>query len=226
MSTDAMQAVPATGTANGSAEPGRLFYHSKDLSFWQKLLDPFSENEIEFKDVWSKGQKTGKKIAYISSRALMNRLDMIAGPERWWETEPVVTASGICVGLYITTPSGIVVGPRWGCSEWTEIAPMRGGETTAFRRACVKFGMGRYLYEDGIPNLETGELTYPEIPAGPPAGPPAYMQPPQGQPAFQGQPQYQQPYPQPQTQPYAPPPYQQAAAPQAPQYQQGHPQQQ
>jgi hypothetical protein len=107
-----------------------------DLS---KLKKPFSNRDI----IW-RIQASGKDkdaiwariIASVSSRAIMDRLDDVCGPENWQNTL-VKTADGgeIC---------GISIKLR---GEWVTkygISPAEAKE--AGQRAGVQWGIGRYLY--------------------------------------------------------------------------------
>jgi len=122
---------------------------------------PFEEHEIHWRigstnkrsvqfktnDKNAKATK-GVPLAYLDARNVMDRLDSVLGAENWQDT-------------YTETPSGRVL-----CSlmlringEWitktdgagsTNMEGEKGGLSDAFKRAAVKFGIGRYLYS--LPN--------------------------------------------------------------------------
>lgn len=128
-----------------------------DLS---KLKEPFSLEDIEWrlqhcgesKDVriW------GKCLAYITSRAVQERLDEVCGVDGW---KSEIRKDG---NAYLCTLS-IKVTHEDGSIEWisrtdgadsTDIESVKGGISGAIKRAAVQFGIGRYLYD-----LEEGWIT-------------------------------------------------------------------
>lgn len=115
--------------------------------FLKSLKEPFPSNRIS----WRIGRagKTGDKIwvkalAYFDARDGMDRLDEVVGPENWQDE---YRKDGAAVIARI----GILVNGIWvwkeGTSEETDIEAVKGGESGAFKRACVKWGIGRYLYD-------------------------------------------------------------------------------
>lgn len=84
-------------------------------------------------------------LAYIDARDVMRRLDEVCGPENW-EDAYVETAKGrlICT-LKIRTAQGWV-SKSDGAGD-TDVEGAKGGLSDAFKRAAVKWGIGRYLYE-------------------------------------------------------------------------------
>ena len=104
-------------------------------------------------DKYAKATK-GIVLAYIDARDVMNRLDNVLGPENWQDKQP---REGYCElainfdGTWIT---------KSDCAGETSVEAEKGQASDAFKRAAVKFGIGRYLY--GLPNiwiqLENGYL--------------------------------------------------------------------
>ena len=124
-----------------------------DLS---KLKEPFPAEDIEWR-LQSCGEKNGKfwgkALAYITSRAVQDRLDEVCGPDNW---KTSIEKTG---DTYLCTLS-IRVKHEDGTYEWisrtdgadaTDIEPVKGGISGAIKRAAVHFGIGRYLY-----NLDEG----------------------------------------------------------------------
>ena len=119
---------------------------------------PFTFQEIEWRVLrTSKKDPTRAQVAaYVDSRAIQNRLDAVVGRENWQNTfESVVgsnngTTAHICRisiyyperGEWITKSDGA------GC---TDVEPIKGGLSNAFKRAASMWGMGRYLY--GLKNI-------------------------------------------------------------------------
>lgn len=117
-----------------------------------KLLAPFEEFNLEWRPqrTWQSpdGSKTKAMVlCYVTARAVMNRLDNVVGMENW-KDEYVHTPNGVMCGLSISTSVGEWV-TKWDGAEETNIEAYKGGISGAFKRAAVKWGIGRYLYELG-----------------------------------------------------------------------------
>lgn len=116
-----------------------------------KLSQPFDPREIE----WRVGQKSkdGKKatlLAYLTSRAVQTRLDEVVGPARWTDTYTPVIEGAKTVGYLCTLAIEVQVGQWVGktdVSDLTDIEALKGGVSGALKRAAVKWGIGRYLYD-------------------------------------------------------------------------------
>lgn len=86
-------------------------------------------------------------LPYIDSRAAQNRLDQVLGMD-WKDEYTSIVINGQqafqCAlsikvdGEWITRTDG---------AEATDIESVKGGYSNAFKRACVKFGISRYLYD-------------------------------------------------------------------------------
>lgn len=92
--------------------------------------------------------KAGDKalaLAYIDARDVMRRLDEVCGPENW-EDHYEETARGRVIATI-----RIRIGDGWvsksdGAGD-TAVEAEKGGISDAFKRAAVKWGIGRYLYD-------------------------------------------------------------------------------
>lgn len=111
------------------------------------LSNPFRPQDIE----WRAGQFTrdGSKVmllAYITSRAVMDRLDAVVGPENWcasYEASPIT--GGLECRLSIRMLNGEWV-TKTDAAEPTQIESVKGAYSDALKRAAVHWGVGRYLY--------------------------------------------------------------------------------
>lgn len=89
----------------------------------------------------------GKKamaLAYIDARDVMNRLDKVVGPSCWQDRYEetakgrVICTLSLCIdGIWINKSDGAGV---------TDVEADKGAISDAFKRAAVKWGIGRYLY--------------------------------------------------------------------------------
>ena len=115
----------------------------------QKLADLFEVNELK----WRIGRKSKKgdtatALVYIDSRAAMDRLDEVCGPGNWQDTYKEGPNGGLLCGVSILVqgedhPMWVT---KWDGAENTDIESVKGGLSDAFKRACVKWGIARYLY--------------------------------------------------------------------------------
>lgn len=119
-----------------------------------KLLAlPFTFDEIEWRVLRvSKRKPVAQVAAYVDSRAIQKRLDEVVGRENWQnEFETVAGADNkstahICkLRIYYPERSEwITKSDGAGC---TDVEPIKGGLSNAFKRSASMWGIGRYLYE-------------------------------------------------------------------------------
>jgi hypothetical protein len=122
---------------------------------WRRLAAPFDLSEI-------KHRPQGKiQLTYVTARTVMNRLDEVLGPPNWWDSYLPMENSVLCTLtlklLDGTTVSKQDAGGYAGMSDQGD--DDKSGYSDSFKRAAVKFGVGRYLYRDGIPKNLTTEST-------------------------------------------------------------------
>jgi hypothetical protein len=115
-----------------------------------KLSAPFPPTDIEWR-VGHAGVKDEKVwatcLAYITNRAIMDRLDEVVGPENWNNEyrEWGVGTPGVLCGISIKV--GMEWVTKWDGAEQTDIESVKGGLSNAMKRAAVQWGIGRYLYD-------------------------------------------------------------------------------
>jgi hypothetical protein len=118
-----------------------------DLS---KLCEPFPAQDIEWR-VSRAG--ISKKIfcrvlAYITARAIQQRLDDVCGPGGWRVEEPRILSingkSAFAVGISIKVNDEWIT--KWDVADPTNIEAAKGGFSGAMKRAGAQWGIGRYLY--------------------------------------------------------------------------------
>jgi hypothetical protein len=104
---------------------------------FERLSAPFPADRIS----WRVG------ATYIDSRDVQERLDEVCGPAGWQDDYPHAGAKTVCrIGLLLAD------GWVWksdGAGD-TDVEAEKGALSDAFKRAAVKWGIGRYLY--GIPS--------------------------------------------------------------------------
>ena len=84
-------------------------------------------------------------LAYIDARDVMNRLDEVCGPGGWQDRYEFHGSRTICY-LSIMSPDGLWIVKADGAGD-TDVEAEKGGISDAFKRAAVKWGIGRYLYD-------------------------------------------------------------------------------
>lgn len=115
------------------------------------LLTEFGENETEWRIQRSGFKKDGSTwaiiVPYINARAIMKRLDTIVGPDAWQDEYKQLEGGILCgIGLKI---NGDWIWKQDGAAENenSEIDDVKTAISNAFKRAAVKWGVGRYLYD-------------------------------------------------------------------------------
>lgn len=148
----------------------------------ENLSDPFPVSLIRWLvvDRTSNGAR-GKLLAYADARAYTDRLNDVIGPAGWSESYSVSTVEGLSrVRNGEAVRSGKVfaactlsidgLGTRSGTGErWADDPnAMMEADAQALKRACSRFGLGRYLYDLGpcwVPIDRDGQPTLvPELP--------------------------------------------------------------
>ena len=113
-----------------------------DLS---KLKDCFESNDIEWRlqqcGKTKEGKIWGMALAYVTNRAIMNRLDEVCGPENWKNEFKAAPDGGILCGISIKIGDEWVT--KWDGAENTDIEAVKGGLSGAMKRAAVQWGIGR-----------------------------------------------------------------------------------
>lgn len=116
-----------------------------------RLSDFFAHEDIEWKPITiSKRTSKGLAAAYITARAIMDRLDAVCGPANWRnEFRPGPDGGVLCgISIRVPQPDGSVEWvTKWDGAENTDIEAVKGGLSSAMRRAAVQWGIGRYLYD-------------------------------------------------------------------------------
>lgn len=138
------------------------------LEFYRELLAPFASHELS--EVPARGGK--KTLTYLDKRALENRLDSVCGPHGWYP-EYEATNRGYKCRLHILVPTAREETWVWhhkedgagfeemgstnkatGEFEYDVDNDEKSGYTNALRRAAQDaWGIGRYLYNKGIPGF-------------------------------------------------------------------------
>lgn len=116
----------------------------------EALRAPFPAKDIQWRVGSVRRDGTAAMaLAYLTSRAAMDRLDEVVGPINWQDTYREWRTKGVMCGIGIRGEDG-EWSWKYDAADETQIEPTKGGIADAFKRAAVKWGIGRYLY-----NLDT-----------------------------------------------------------------------
>lgn len=114
---------------------------------FEALRAPFNPDEIEWRVGNTNREKTqGMALAYVTNRAIQQRLDDVVGPLNWkneyklWESK-----SQLCgISIYCEERKEWIT--KWDGAEQTDFEAVKGGLSDAMKRAAYQWGIGRYLY--------------------------------------------------------------------------------
>jgi hypothetical protein len=163
--------VNRTATANGpvaetQARPSQT-PRTKYPEIFGMLAREFRPEHIKVRT------QAGRQMQYITARTVMNRLDFALGPENWWDEYRASEHSVECK-LTIRLPDGQTLtkcdaGGMAGMSDPGD--DDKSGYSDAFKRAAVKFGVGRHLYNDGVVSYPKDRPPPAEAPQSQPEAP-------------------------------------------------------
>lgn len=117
----------------------------------KRLAEPFPPSVVQWKPgMVSKDRTRALALAYVDSREYMNRLDRVC-PDWSDDYEVVVVADRVLVicRLRIGAVTRVGDGEALLSDSRGEIEEnaLTSASAQAFKRACAKFGLGRYLYD-------------------------------------------------------------------------------
>lgn len=117
-----------------------------------RLQDKFAPEDIEWR-IGRAGYTQNNKLyatclAYVTNRAIQNRLDEVCGPENWkneYREWSIGDKHGVLCGISIRTDGEWVT--KWDGADNTDIEAIKGGLSGSMKRAAVQWGIGRYIYD-------------------------------------------------------------------------------
>ena len=118
----------------------------------RELAQPFAPEDLEWRlQQANKERMQGLALAYVTNRAIQDRLDDVVGPENWHnDYKPWHSAgkkeSQIC-GISIYNEERKEWITKWDGAEDTDIEAIKGGLSDSMKRAAVQWGIGRVLYK-------------------------------------------------------------------------------
>jgi len=116
-------------------------------SLFDALCEPFPSESVDWRvGSMDKEKLEGKALAYVDARTVMDRLDSICGPDNWACNYSPGCGPSIVCNLGIRMPNGEWVWKADGAGA-TDVEGEKGMLSDALKRAAVRWGVGRYLYE-------------------------------------------------------------------------------
>ena len=116
----------------------------------QQLQAPFPAEDIEWRVQQSGISNSGKPyamvLAYVTNRAIMNRLDEVFGVYGWQNIYHDIDGKAVECGIKILHPDTKEWIAKYDAADKTDIESTKGGRSNAMKRAAVQLGIGRYLY--------------------------------------------------------------------------------
>ena len=114
------------------------------------LKDLKKEIPYRYRDQYAKNKTTGVsyvigQLAYIDARDVMDLLDEVCGQDGW-QTDYKMLGNKMYCGIGIFTEEKQWVW-KWDMGDETEFESGKGEASDAFKRAAVKWGIGRFLYD-------------------------------------------------------------------------------
>jgi hypothetical protein len=104
---------------------------------------------------FSKNKPSAQCVAYIDSRDVQDLLDEVVGPENWQCRFEDIKGNLFC-SIGIATANGWVW--KSDCGTESNMEQQKGEASDAFKRAAVKWGIGRFLYSLKIVYLKSNEV--------------------------------------------------------------------
>lgn len=115
----------------------------------EALSAPFPAEDIEWRISRCGTSQAGPwafVLAYVTNRAIMERLDRVCGPENWQNEFAAGPHGGVLCGISIACGAGGAWVTKWDGAENTDIEAVKGGLSGSMKRAGAQWGIGRYLY--------------------------------------------------------------------------------
>ncbi len=127
----------------------------RENKYFEEFGKPFASNDVSWKIQRTNKEKTrGMAVPYLDARAISDRLDAVVGQYGWKDSYTMwhdcvmdgkEKSSQLCTISIYDTELKEWIGKTDG-AENTDFEAVKGGLSDAFKRAAVKWNIGRYLY--------------------------------------------------------------------------------
>lgn len=116
------------------------------------------QKEIPYKwriQSYSQNKPFASCVAYIDARDVMDLLDEVAQPENW-QNDYKMVGDRFMAGIAIKIEGEWVW--KWDTGSESNTEADKGQVSDSFKRAAVKWGIGRFLYSKGVTYVKTNEI--------------------------------------------------------------------
>lgn len=103
---------------------------------------------------YSKNKPQAQCVAYIDARDVQKTLDEVVGQENWQDDYRLIDGK-LFAGIGVRTENGWVW--KWDTGTESNMEAEKGQVSDAFKRAGVKWGIGRFLYDLPIQYVTANE---------------------------------------------------------------------
>jgi hypothetical protein len=126
-------------------------------TIFERLRAPFPPEKVSWRigqSLRSTGRARAMMLAYIDARDVADRLDEVLGLEGWQNRYSHAEGKTVCeIGI---RSNGEWIWRADGAGD-TDVEGEKGALSDAFKRAAVRFGIGRYLYDVQTPWVDLDE---------------------------------------------------------------------
>lgn len=127
----------------------------RENKYFEEFGKPFDASDVSWRLQYvDKTKIEGFAVPYLDARAIADRLDTVVGQGRWkdsytpWHNctvEGKQKQSQLCTIYIYDDDLKEWIGKTDGAED-TDVEPIKGGLSDAFKRAAVRWNIGRYLY--------------------------------------------------------------------------------
>lgn len=128
----------------------------RENKYFEEFGKPFDASDVSWRLQYvDKAKSEGFAVPYLDARAIAERLDKVVGQNHWkdnytpWHNctvEGKQRQSQLCTIYIYDDELQEWIGKTDGAED-SNIEPIKGGLSDAFKRAAVKWNIGRYLYD-------------------------------------------------------------------------------
>jgi hypothetical protein len=116
------------------------------MEVMEQLQAPFKPDEVEWRvGVTSNDKTKGLALAYVTNRAIQNRLDEVFGVFGWKNEFHEWKKDGQLCGISVKFEGEWIT--KFDGADDSNMEATKGGLSDAMKRAAYQWGIGRYLYE-------------------------------------------------------------------------------
>lgn len=126
------------------------------MNIQDRLAEPFLPGEVQFRaGATTRDKSRALALGYVDARTVMYRLDNVVGMDGWYDHYCQLGEGGVLCELSVRVSAAGETPAEWitKCDVGAMSAQQDPGDkikaavSDALKRAAIKFGIGRYLYD-------------------------------------------------------------------------------